>query len=94
MTRDVEAALSREYRCAPEASIPLGGLSDPQDMARLVLLLVSDFAAHTTGRFVLSDKGAFLSRNRPELTVDRPAFHRRTTGDTRPRRRVRELGSG
>ncbi|WP_331771836.1 SDR family oxidoreductase (plasmid) [Embleya sp. NBC_00888] len=70
LTRDVEAALTPEYRRALETSIPLGGLSDPQDMARLVLLLVSDFAAHTTGQFVLSDKGAFLSRNRPELTVD------------------------
>ena len=67
LTREVEASLSVEYREALAASIPLGALSAPQDLADLVLFVVSDLAAHTTGQFMLSDNGAFLSRNRPVL---------------------------
>ncbi|OPC84062.1 hypothetical protein B4N89_26825 [Embleya scabrispora] len=70
LTHDVAARLGAEYRQALKASIPLGGeLSDPRDLADLVLFLASDLAAHTTGQFLLSDNGAFLSRSRPELTA-------------------------
>ncbi|MEV8312005.1 SDR family oxidoreductase [Streptomyces flavidovirens] len=69
LTRDVEAGLPEDYRRALIRSIPLGALSEPGDLAALVLLLASDLAAHTTGQFLLADNGAFLSRNRPELPL-------------------------
>lgn len=69
LTHEVAATFSAEFRQALAASIPLGGeLSAPEDLADLVLLLVSDLSAHTTGQFLLSDNGAFLSRSRPALT--------------------------
>jgi 2,3-dihydro-2,3-dihydroxybenzoate dehydrogenase len=77
LTRDVEAALSAEYRQALAASIPLGALSAPQDLADLVLFLVSDLAGHTTGQFMLADNGAFLSRNRPSLDTKQQAGENR-----------------
>ncbi|MFI1380195.1 SDR family NAD(P)-dependent oxidoreductase [Embleya sp. NPDC020886] len=68
LTREVEAALTADYIRALRAAIPLGGeLSAPEDLADLVLFLASDLAAHTTGQFLLSDNGAFLSRSRPPL---------------------------
>ncbi|MFF7244420.1 SDR family NAD(P)-dependent oxidoreductase [Embleya sp. NPDC008237] len=68
LTREVEAALTADYVRALRASIPLGGeLSAPEDLADLVLFLACDLSAHTTGQFLLSDNGAFLSRSRPPL---------------------------
>ncbi len=68
LTREVEAALTADYIQALKASVPLGGeLSAPEDLADLVLFLACDLAAHTTGQFLLSDNGAFLSRSRPAL---------------------------
>lgn len=65
LTERVRAALSPDYLEALRASIPLGRLTDPDDLARVVLFLVSDLAAHVTGQFLLVDGGAGLSRNRP-----------------------------
>ncbi|MDI2128129.1 SDR family NAD(P)-dependent oxidoreductase [Yinghuangia seranimata] len=65
LTEQVAASLSADFQEALLRSVPLGALSQPEDMARLVLFLASDLAAHTTGQFVLSDNGAFLSRSRP-----------------------------
>ncbi|HSQ00494.1 MAG TPA: SDR family oxidoreductase [Candidatus Dormibacteraeota bacterium] len=65
LTERVRAALSPDYLEALRASIPLGRLTDPDDLARVVLFLVSDLAAHVTGQFLLVDGGADLSRNRP-----------------------------
>ncbi|MCF2531087.1 SDR family NAD(P)-dependent oxidoreductase [Yinghuangia soli] len=70
LTQKVAEAFSAEHRAALQASIPLDGeFSAPEDLADLVLLLASDLAAHTTGQFLLSDKGAFLSRSRPAPTT-------------------------
>ena len=46
-------------------SIPLGRMCEPDDLARLAVLLASDLGAMVTGQFVLADGGAHLSRNRP-----------------------------
>jgi NAD(P)-dependent dehydrogenase (short-subunit alcohol dehydrogenase family) len=65
LTERVRAALSADYLEALRVSIPLGRLTDPDDLARVVLFLASDLAAHVTGQFILVDGGADLSRNRP-----------------------------
>jgi NAD(P)-dependent dehydrogenase (short-subunit alcohol dehydrogenase family) len=70
LTQEVAAAFGLEHRQALQASIPLGNeFSAPEDLGDLVLFLASDLAAHTTGQFLLSDNGAFLSRNRPAPTT-------------------------
>ncbi|MGW0657580.1 SDR family NAD(P)-dependent oxidoreductase [Streptodolium elevatio] len=69
LTEQVAASLTPEFQAALLGAIPLGALSEPDDMARLVLFVVSDLAAHTTGQFLLSDNGAFLSRSRPAYDV-------------------------
>jgi NAD(P)-dependent dehydrogenase (short-subunit alcohol dehydrogenase family) len=70
LTQKVADAFNAEHRKALQASIPLGGdFSAPEDLADLVLFLASDLAAHTTGQFLLSDNGAFLSRSRPAPTA-------------------------
>jgi 3-oxoacyl-[acyl-carrier protein] reductase len=65
LTERVRAALSDDYLQALRASIPLGRLTEPDDLASVVLFLASDLAAHVTGQFLLVDGGAELSRNRP-----------------------------
>jgi 3-oxoacyl-[acyl-carrier protein] reductase len=65
LTERVRAALSDDYLQALRASIPLGRLTEPDDLAGVVLFLASDLAAHVTGQFLLVDGGAELSRNRP-----------------------------
>lgn len=69
LTEQVAASLTPEFQTALLGAIPLGALSEPDDMARLVLFVASDLAAHTTGQFLLSDNGAFLSRSRPAYDV-------------------------
>jgi 3-oxoacyl-[acyl-carrier protein] reductase len=69
LTAQVAASLSADFQASLLGAIPLGALSEPDDMARLVLLVASDLAAHTTGQFLLSDNGAFLSRSRPPYEV-------------------------
>lgn len=63
-TRD---ALSDRYLEALVASIPLGRMNEPDDLARLVVALASDLGRGVTGQLVLSDNGAHLARNRPRL---------------------------
>ena len=46
-------------------SIPLRRMTEPDDLARLVVALVSDLGTAVTGQLVLADNGAHLSRNRP-----------------------------
>ena len=65
LTERVRAALREDYLQALRASIPLGRLTEPDDLAGVVLFLASDLAAHVTGQFLLVDGGADLSRNRP-----------------------------
>ena len=67
LTPTVRAALTDEYLATLVESIPLGRLNEPDDLARLVVALVSDLGAAVTGQLVLADFGAHLARNRPRL---------------------------
>jgi NAD(P)-dependent dehydrogenase (short-subunit alcohol dehydrogenase family) len=69
-TADVRAALSDDFLDAVAASTPLRRLCTPDDLASLVLLLVSDHAAAVTGQLVLSDVGAHLSLSRPSYPAE------------------------
>lgn len=66
LTPTVRAALDDDYLERLVASIPLGRLNEPDDMAQLVVLLASDLACGVTGQLVLADNGAHLARNRPQ----------------------------
>ncbi len=65
LTEVVRAALSDEYVDELTTTIPLGRMTEPDDLARLVVALVSDLGRAVTGQLVLADNGAHLSRNRP-----------------------------
>jgi NAD(P)-dependent dehydrogenase (short-subunit alcohol dehydrogenase family) len=67
LTAVVREALSDDYLDALVTSIPLGRLNEPDDLARLVVALVSDLGIGVTGQLVLADFGAHLARNRPRL---------------------------
>jgi len=67
LTPTVRAALTDDYVDALVASIPLGRMNEPDDLARLVVALASDLGRGVTGQLVLSDNGAHLARNRPRL---------------------------
>jgi NAD(P)-dependent dehydrogenase (short-subunit alcohol dehydrogenase family) len=49
------------------AAHPLGRLTEPDDLARLVVAVASDLGRAVTGQVVFGDNGAHLSRNRPQL---------------------------
>lgn len=65
LTDVVRAALSDEYVEELTTTIPLGRMTEPDDLARLVVALASDLGRAVTGQLVLADNGAHLSRNRP-----------------------------
>lgn len=65
-TEAVRAAVSEEQLAAIAASTPLQRTCVPQDLADLVLLMVSDRASMVTGQLVLADAGAHLSLNRAQ----------------------------
>lgn len=65
LTPSVSAALNEDYVARLVESIPLRRMSEPDDLARLVVALASDLGRGVTGQLVLSDNGAHLSRNRP-----------------------------
>jgi len=65
LTEVVRAALSDEYVDELTTTIPLGRMTEPDDLARLVVALASDLGRAVTGQLVLADNGAHLSRNRP-----------------------------
>jgi len=67
LTPTVRAALSDDYVRALVGSIPLGRMNAPDDLAKLVVALVSDLGGGVTGQLVLADNGAHLARNRPRL---------------------------
>jgi NAD(P)-dependent dehydrogenase (short-subunit alcohol dehydrogenase family) len=67
LTPVVRAGLPDEYLEQLVASIPLGRLNQPDDLARLVVALASELGVGVTGQLVLADFGAHLSRNRPRL---------------------------
>jgi len=67
LTPVVRAGLPDDYVEQLVASIPLGRLNEPDDLARLVVALASDLGVGVTGQLVLADFGAHLARNRPRL---------------------------
>ena len=64
-TEHIRAAMSEEYLDAIAKSTPLQRACAPDDLANLILLLVSDYASAVTGQFVLADMGAHIALNRP-----------------------------
>ena len=66
LTPNVRPALSDEYLARLVESIPLRRMTEPDDLARLVVGLASDLGAAVTGQVVLADNGAHLSRHRPQ----------------------------
>jgi NAD(P)-dependent dehydrogenase (short-subunit alcohol dehydrogenase family) len=64
-TEHIRAAMSEEYLDAIAASTPLQRACEPEDLANLILLLVSDYASGVTGQLVLADMGAHIALDRP-----------------------------
>jgi NAD(P)-dependent dehydrogenase (short-subunit alcohol dehydrogenase family) len=64
-TEHIRAAMSEEYLDAIAASTPLQRACAPDDLAKLILVLVSDYASGVTGQLVLADMGAHIALNRP-----------------------------
>ena len=65
LTETVSEALDEDQIAATVASTPLGRMTEPDEVARLVVFLASDLARCITGQLILADAGAFLSRTRP-----------------------------
>ena len=60
MTEGMRAERSPEYVRAMAASVPLGRLGTPRDVAHAVLFLASDEAAYVTGTTIVVDGGQIL----------------------------------
>lgn len=73
LTPVVRAALDDATVAALTAAHPLGRLTEPEDLGRLVVALASDLGRAVTGQLVFGDNGAHLARNRPNLE---PGPHR------------------
>ena len=67
LTPVVKAALDDATVDRLVAAHPLGRLTEPDDLGRLVVALASDLGRAVTGQLVFGDNGAHLSRNRPPL---------------------------
>jgi NAD(P)-dependent dehydrogenase (short-subunit alcohol dehydrogenase family) len=67
LTETVRAGLDDDRLAALRAAIPLGRLTEPDDLGRLAVFLASDLARNVTGQLVLADGGADLFRGRPRL---------------------------
>src|SRR5205814_1097095 len=60
LTPTVRAAFDHDHVTALVRSIPLGRMCEPDDLARLAVLLASVLAGMVTGQFVIADGGAHL----------------------------------
>jgi 3-oxoacyl-[acyl-carrier protein] reductase len=64
LTEALQAERSPEYVRAMEASVPLGRLGTPRDIAHAVLFLASDEAAYITGTTIIIDGGQILPESK------------------------------
>lgn len=60
ITTDMTDALTEEVKAQMLATIPLGKLGEPEDVARTVLFLLSDDAAYITGQTIHVDGGMVM----------------------------------
>ena len=67
LTPVVRAALDDATIDKLTAAHPLGRLTEPDDLARVIVAVASDLGGAVTGSLVFGDNGAHLSRNRPAL---------------------------
>jgi NAD(P)-dependent dehydrogenase (short-subunit alcohol dehydrogenase family) len=65
LTETVRQAFDDDHVADLVASTPLLRLTEPDELARLAVFLVSDLARCITGQLILADAGAHLSRTRP-----------------------------
>ena len=65
LTETVREAFDDDHVAELVASTPLQRLTEPDELARLAVFLVSDLARCITGQLILADVGAHLSRTRP-----------------------------
>lgn len=60
ITTDMTDALTEDVKAQMLATIPLGKLGEPEDVARTVLFLLSDDAAYITGQTIHVDGGMIM----------------------------------
>jgi 3-oxoacyl-[acyl-carrier protein] reductase len=65
LTETVRAAFDDAHVAAITESNPLRRMTEPEELGRLAVFLVSDLARCITGQLILADAGAHLSRTRP-----------------------------
>ena len=68
LTEQVAATFDEAHVAAIVESTPLRRMTEPDELARLVVFLASDLARCITGQLILADAGAHLSRTRPPNT--------------------------
>jgi len=67
MTEGMGAQLGAEYIKAQEASIPMGKLGEPEDIAYAALFLASDEAKYITGQTITVDGGQILPESKFDI---------------------------
>ncbi|MEY8304035.1 3-oxoacyl-ACP reductase FabG [Anaerosalibacter bizertensis] len=67
MTEGMGAQLGDEYIKAQEASIPMGKLGEPEDIAYAALFLASDEAKYITGQTITVDGGQILPESKFDI---------------------------
>ena len=65
LTETVRVAFDDAHVAAITESNPLRRMTEPEELGRLAVFLVSDLARCITGQLILADAGAHLSRTRP-----------------------------
>ena len=55
-------ALAGEVQAKMKEAIPLGRLGNPEDVANIVLFLVSDLGSYVTGQVINCDGGMIMAR--------------------------------